>query len=170
MQARSANLDTYGETPLVSFAKIISGLPISEKDTFVDLGCGRGELCFWVASFYPCKVVGVDIVPNYIYTCRHIVRQTEIKQLDFVCADFMQPDILKGTIFYFYAICLPDHLIAKMARRFLQLQTKVTIITPSFQLNDYLPKNKLQAQFKLISEVEVSMPWGRCMVYIQTNI
>lgn len=53
---RKLKLKDFGDVE----TKMSELLPLKETDTIVDLGCGTGQLSFYLALKYKCKVIGID--------------------------------------------------------------------------------------------------------------
>src|SRR5262245_46123073 len=63
---------TFGETPLTTLEEIAHRCQISNRDTVLELGCGRGRTCFWLARFVGCRAIGIDIVPTFIERAQRV--------------------------------------------------------------------------------------------------
>eukprot|EP00276_Gloeochaete_wittrockiana_P006002 CAMPEP_0184648310 /NCGR_PEP_ID=MMETSP0308-20130426/5399_1 /TAXON_ID=38269 /ORGANISM="Gloeochaete witrockiana, Strain SAG 46.84" /LENGTH=526 /DNA_ID=CAMNT_0027080033 /DNA_START=115 /DNA_END=1695 /DNA_ORIENTATION=- len=55
--------ETYGETQAWVFDKMMNDgdFPISSSDSFLDLGCGFGNICFQIAATVGCKCYGMEV-------------------------------------------------------------------------------------------------------------
>ena len=47
--------------------------PIAKNKIFLDLGCGMGEFSFELASYFPKKIIAVDISKNAIQEINKII-------------------------------------------------------------------------------------------------
>jgi SAM-dependent methyltransferase len=91
---------TYGETPLTTWEQIAKKAGIGPEDVLLDLGCGRGRICFWSASVLGCRAIGVDRVPRFIRTARLF----DSKRVRFVCSEIEDAPFEEATIVYYYAL------------------------------------------------------------------
>lgn len=153
----------YGETPLTSLEIIAKKSGITSTDVVFELGCGRGRGCFWLNSFYGCKVVGIDFVPLFIQKANKVKDRYQVKGVEFRCEDMLKADFSEGTIFYLYGTCLDEDFIKKLIKKFEKLPKGTKIITVSYPLSDYARDGR----FTLIKQFPVPFTWGEGLVYLQ---
>jgi 2-polyprenyl-3-methyl-5-hydroxy-6-metoxy-1,4-benzoquinol methylase len=55
-----------GSSPKVIIDLILKHIPVSEKTRVLDLACGKGAVSIQVARALGCKVMGIDIIPEFI--------------------------------------------------------------------------------------------------------
>lgn len=158
-----SDVHRYGETPLTTFDYIVKASGITNKDTFYELGCGRGRTCFWIHSFVGCKVIGIDYIPEFIARAQKIVNKYHLKNLEFKCNDITKENYNDATVIYLYGTCLEDHEIENLIQRLKSLPKGVKIITVSFALNEY----DLSHSFEIIKCFPATFTWGQGDVYIQ---
>lgn len=156
---------TYGETPLTSFEKIAKEARITPQDTVYELGCGRGRTCFWLKSFIDSKVVGVDIVPEFIVRAQRIQRKLGIEGIEFRPEDFLKTDLKNASVIYLYGTCLEDHTIKQLIKHFKNLAPGTRIITVSYSLSDYTD----EPLFETMKRFPARFTWGEGDVYIQVK-
>ena len=78
------NVFTYGADRYWKW-KIIQKVPSSEK--ILDLACGTGILTFKLAKKYPdSKIVGVDMMEEYVILAQRKKGKIKLKNLQFICA------------------------------------------------------------------------------------
>ena len=103
----------YGETPYHTLQKAIDCIQFKtntlDQYQFLDLGCGKGKLVFYVALAYQLPSIGVDVIPTFIAKAR----QKQVPLCDFIQADFTtlkdEVDWSIPTIVYTAGTCfLPD--------------------------------------------------------------
>jgi SAM-dependent methyltransferase len=84
--------------------KIIRSLKLTPDDVFVDVGCGKGRVVFFVARQRLKKVIGIDVDPAMIGGAMKNLRRYRGGRtpVEFVRADVLQYDLSEGTIFYFF--------------------------------------------------------------------
>ena len=64
---------------------------LSEKDTFVDLGCGDGRLCLAAAAYFGCRAIGVEIEQEFADKSRKAAEELKLDQLvTVVCGDVLE--------------------------------------------------------------------------------
>ena len=154
---------TYGETPLTTFEKIAKEARITAHDTIYELGCGRGRICFWLKSFLGCKVVGVEIIPDFIVRAQRIQRKLGIKDIEFRTEDFLKTDFKNASVIYLYGTCLEDETIRQLIKQFKKLAPGTRIITVSYALSDYTD----EPLFETMKRFPARFTWGEGDVYIQ---
>lgn len=163
MHQRKSEEYTYGETPITTFHQIVNQAKISSKDNFYELGCGRGRLCFWLSQFIGCKVVGVDIVADFILRANRIKNKLAISKIEFKNENFLTTDLKDATVIYLYGTCLEDETIKKLIERFKTLPLGTKIITVSYPLADYTH----EPLFEIMKRFPAKFSWGKGDVYIQ---
>lgn len=154
---------TYGETPLTSFEKISQEARLTPQDTLYELGCGRGRVCFWLNSFVGCRVIGIEIVPDFILRAKRIQRKLDLKNIEFRTEDFLRSDFKNATVIYLYGTCLENHTIKQLIDHFKKLPRGTRIITVSYSLSDYTD----EPLFETMKRFPVRFTWGEGDVYIQ---
>lgn len=156
---------TYGETPLTTFEQIAKEARISPQDTVYELGCGRGRVCFWLRSFVGCKVVGVEIVPDFVVRAKRIQRKLGVEGVEFKTEDFLKTDFKNASVIYLYGTCLEDNTIKELIKHFKGLAQGTRIITVSYSLSDYTD----QPLFETMKKFPARFTWGEGDVYIQAK-
>lgn len=159
-------LHVYGETPLTSMEYIVKQCKITEKDTVIELGCGRGRACFWLHSFIHCKVIGIEYIPVFMRIANRIKTRYHLENIDFLCEDFLKSKLSAATILYLYGSTYEDEFIEQLVQKIEKLPKGVKIISVSYPLSDYIALKS----FKLISVFPVSFTWGEADVYYQERI
>ncbi len=61
---------------------------IGPGERVLDAGCGLGNACFWLAEHRRAVVTGVNIVESQIIDCQYFKKENNIRNVDFVRADF----------------------------------------------------------------------------------
>jgi SAM-dependent methyltransferase len=153
----------YGETPLPLMEKILNKFPLSNRDVLLDLGCGRGKLCFWVACRCPCQVIGMDINSTFINKAKSIARQLELVNLTFIEQDIFSDNLPASTHIYLYGSAYADDVLLKLAVTLAKRPTFTTIFSVSFSLNDYCETPR----FETVAVLSARFLWGETEVYIQ---
>ena len=153
----------YGETPPATMDKIAKECGISSHDTVIELGCGRGRTCFWLASILKAKVIGIDFVPEFIENAEKVRKKYKIENLKLKCADFLKEDFKKGTVVYLHGTSMTDGEITLLADKLTRMKKGTRVITVSFPLTDYPLKEK----WDLKKQFQANFTWGSTDVYLQ---
>ena len=157
---RKNNIHVYGETPLSILHEALILAQIDKKDCFVDLGCGRGRLALFVASYYGVKSIGIDYIASFIEKANKLSSALSISSY-FICQDFLHYPLPKeGTLFYFYSLCYEEQEIKRFMQELESLSPGTRVITVSFPLSDY------SCAFSILTSFERSYPFGKTMIYI----
>lgn len=151
----------YGETPLTTLDYIVRECGVSDKDTVFELGCGRGRTCFWLNKFIGCKVVGIEVIPEFVECANKIKNRYRIDGVSFRNEDMAATDLNGATCIYLYGTCLEDQFIKKLIQKLSLLPAGTKIITISYPLTDY------GAQFEVMKCFPAQFTWGRGDVYLQ---
>ncbi len=157
----------YGETALFILETLATKCPITSKDLFFELGCGRARSCFWLALFTGCQVVGVEKVPAFIHKAQKIKAKFGLTSVEFRCEDFFSTDLSGGTIYYLYQTCLSEEEIAALIKRLIELPTTAKIVTVSYALNEF---DRGKNQFVTVDQFEANFLWGKAQIFIQQRV
>ena len=152
----------YGETPLTSFHTLATECEITEDDTLIELGCGRGLGMFWLNTFIGCHVIGVDVVPLFIMKGKHITRLLNNKEVAFCNDSFLNTDYSGVTTVYFYGTGFDEKIIESLISTLATLPTGTKIITVSYPLTDYTD-NPI---FTTIKSFPITFAWGQTDAYL----
>jgi SAM-dependent methyltransferase len=149
----------YGEIPYFSFEKALELIPIKTTDTFMDLGCGKGKLVFYMNNIFKIKSIGVDLVPMYIKYAASLSKRLKLKNIQFENKNILNCDLSQGTIFLITWTCFSDQsrksLIEKMQKEISPGSHIITTFNPIEENN-----------FKLIKYIRVPFSWGKGYLYI----
>ncbi len=156
----------YGETHLTTFFKIAKRAKISASDVVIEMGCGRGRGVFFLEAFFGCRVIGVDMVNEFISKATRIKEQYKKENVLFFCGDMMTFDLSKASLLYIYGTCLSDLEIHKIIGRILSSPNPMKIITVSYPLQEYSSSDN----FSIVDHFEASYPWGKTDIYIQEKL
>jgi hypothetical protein len=164
-QKGEAQIDAYGETPLLALLEIAKECELQSNDVLIELGCGRGRGVFFLSYCIGCRVIGIDWVPFFIHTANAISESTYPRlPVSFQCADMQQADLTEATAIYLYGTCLSDEAILDLIERFKKLPPKTKIITVSYPLAEYSP------HFRTLKQFSVTFPWGEGDVFLNGGI
>ncbi len=154
MQKRGEKeIHAYGETPLVVWKKIAELAKIGPDDLFLDLGCGRGKLCFWIASEIGCRTRGVDFVPAFVRRGSFLARLFRLSHLEFKESALSDIALTEASVIYLYTFHPEEERLD-----FSELASGTRVITVSEKL--------AEPNFELTATVPVQFPWGETEVFI----
>ncbi len=154
---------TYGETPLTTLEKIVDACQIGPKDHVIELGCGRGRVCYWLHHIKGCTVKGIDYIPEFIEKANLVRKKFHVKGVSFECCDLLEADLEGATVIYLYGTCLEDEYIRKLAEKFKTLPSGAKIVTVSYPLTDYAA----DVDFEIMKRFPLEFTWGSADVYLQ---
>jgi predicted RNA methylase len=94
----------YSPTYYSILRKIFDNLHLEPNDVFIDLGCGKGRVCFFAAGKNIKKVIGIDLDEAMLDIARNNLRNLKIKHVpvEFIRADAATFDPKEGTVFFMY--------------------------------------------------------------------
>lgn len=144
----------YGETPLSLWKEIAELAEITRDDLFMDLGCGRGKLCFWTTCWIGCRTIGVDCVPAFIRRASFLARLLGFSRLQFMQGAIGQIPLRDATVLYLYTFHPDEEL--------LDIPPSTRVITVSEPLVD--------PRFRVTASAQVSFPWGKTEVFIHHGL
>lgn len=165
-EKNAPEIHCFGETPLVTLARICRRVGIDSKDEFLEVGAATGRNCFWLAASVGCQAVGLEQIPDFVHRAESVASRARCAdKVRFVCGDM--GEMLPGnpSIIYLYGSNLEEALIQRFASRCAELSVGVTVITVSYPLTDYL-----QEAFKVIDVFPAAFTWGVATVYVQKVI
>lgn len=145
---------SYGETPITTFAELAKAAGLAKEDVFVDLGSGRGKLCFWASLWIGCEARGVEQAPGLVRQSRWLARVFGIP----VCFDqgmMEAADLSQATVVYLYTMEWDETLLLKM-------QPGARLITVGSPV-------ELEG-FSVVKTVEARYPWGVTDAFIQQRV
>ena len=81
--------------------RMVEYLNLREKDVFVDMGCGKGRVVFFVALQKIKKVIGVEINKYLIDIAKDNLKKLKLNNspINFVHVDAANFDVREGTVF-----------------------------------------------------------------------
>lgn len=147
------NIHMYGETPLSVWKEIAQLADLGPGDTFIDLGCGRGKLCFWSATWIGCRTIGVDWVSPFIRRGSFLARLQGLSRLQFFERSLSKAELQGATVLYLYTFHPEEES--------LDLPKGCRVITVSEPLSHPF--------FRILASKTVSFPWGEAEVFVQSR-
>lgn len=102
----SPNIDNHGYQPTFygRLEKMVKYLTLTPEDVFIDLGCGKGRVVFFVAMQKLKKVIGVELDRDIFIIAQKNLRNLKINKtfIELINSDAATFDIREGTIFFFF--------------------------------------------------------------------
>ncbi|NNM43721.1 MAG: methyltransferase domain-containing protein [Chlamydiae bacterium] len=163
LQKGESDIHVYGETYLSTIYKVAKRIGISANDYIVEMGCGRGRASLFLASYFGCKVHGVDWIKAFTQNASQVAICNSLSSATFSCNDMLEEDLSFATVIYLYGTCLDDSTILTLISKFSTLPKGTKIITVSYSLLEYSEK----PIFLLKDHFTARYPWGRTEIFIQ---
>lgn len=145
---------SYGETPITTFAQLAKVAGLAKEDVFVDLGSGRGKLCFWASLWIGCESRGVEQVPGLVRQSKWLAKAFRIP-VRFDHGKMETVDLSHATVVYLYTMEWDETLL-------LEMQQGARLITVGSPVD-------LEG-FAVLKTVAVRYPWGVAEVFIQQRV
>lgn len=149
----------YGETPLRTMYKIAHTAGITDKDHFVELGCGRGRTCFFMSHYFRARVTGIEQIPLFVNKAVRVAIRHSLLEPKFVVGDFLKTDLSDATVIYLYGTCLPDRVVQELCKKIPQHCKTISV---SYPLSDY------DDRFRILKKIKAQYPWGQTEVFIES--
>ena len=126
-------MGNLGTSVLAEAIKFNSGIKV------LDLGCGIGGACRFIADKYDCEVTGIDITPEYIETAQLISDKVGIKNVTFEQASAMDLPFEKNT----FDVIWTQHVQMNIEDKSSFINEAARVLKPSGKLAyfDILSKN-----------------------------
>jgi SAM-dependent methyltransferase len=98
------DLCDYHPSPYGKIKEILGYLRLGPDDVFVDLGCGKGRVIFFVAQEKIKKVIGVEVDKNLVEITKENYRNLKLSRapVEIVEADAATYIPNEGTVFFMY--------------------------------------------------------------------
>lgn len=157
------NLYQYGETPLTTFEKVVKTCALRPEDKIFELGAGRGRVSFWLACVFGCDVIAIEQIPTFVKKGESLIEKFEVKNLKWICGDFLEEELSSATVLFLYGSTLSDQKIHRLLEKCEELKSGTKIITVSFSLSEYDDVGIIQP----MKQFKASFPWGEASVYLQ---
>lgn len=84
--------------------RMVDYLRLGEKDVFVDIGCGKGRVVFFVALQKLNKVIGLEVDKDLIDIGRKNLKNLKLSNspIELIHADATNFDLREGTVFFMF--------------------------------------------------------------------
>jgi SAM-dependent methyltransferase len=155
-------LYTYGETSWLTFAEVLKTLAVTSQDRFIDLGCGHGQLLFWVHLLHRIPVQGVEITPAFVTAGQRIAQHLQLPQVTFVAGDLLTIDLSTWTVAYMTCTCFDDDYMAQLASHVEAMPTGARIATVTRPL--------VSPHFQRVCRLPGRFNWGADEVWVYRRL
>lgn len=94
----------YDPTPYALLEKIVNYLKLGQNDVFIDFGCGKGRVVFFIAMQNLKKVIGIELDKDLADTANKNLNNLRINNtpIEIINADVSTFKIKEGTVFFMY--------------------------------------------------------------------
>ena len=125
---------------------------IGPDSRVLDLGCGLGGPCRFLAAEYGARVTGVDLTPEFCETATMLTEHTELTHLvDFHCADAADTGLEASS----YDIVWTQHMSMNVADKDALYAEVARLLRPGGRLAAY------EILSDCVDEIELPVPWAR---------
>lgn len=120
---------------------LLSGMTITPATRILEIGCGTGEVSYWMAEQTPAQVLGTDLCVPFIEDAK---KKYQLPNLEYAVVDFNTPGSFSGQTFdYIVGNGILHHLYHNLdeaslsMRRLLKERGKIIFLEPNFY-NPYI--------------------------------
>jgi len=93
----------YEPTPYSVLERLAESGYISEEDSLIDYGCGKGRVGFFIQDQIGCRVTGVEYDEKiYTQAMENLEQYTKWKKIDFVCQSAETYELNGENSFFFF--------------------------------------------------------------------
>lgn len=140
----------YGETSLLTWENILSSLVLERYHHFLDLGCGMGQLVFFMQCVHHIEATGIDFCTPFIEKAKSL----QVENTHFLCAGIGSISLEAYDLIYFNGICIDEHSLHSFERQLDTLKRHSMLISVGMAVGD-LPVVKKQIHRYLWGDMEV---------------
>ena len=131
----------YGETPLATLASVARRLQLGPDDRLVELGCGTGRNCLWLADRYDCQILGVEQIPVYVDFAQRLARRhMPGRPVTFVCADMFSLDLSGYSCVYVDCTAMSTSCIRRLALLCAGLPNGARLVSVNAAMAEWMPE------------------------------
>ncbi|MGL5804747.1 MAG: class I SAM-dependent methyltransferase [Xenococcaceae cyanobacterium] len=113
-------------------SQVLDNLNITERDSIVDLGSGKGSALIWFARYPFGKIAGVELSSEFLETARTNFQKLGIKNIDLFCLDAGNFDKLDDYNYIYMSNPFPeivvDEVIQNLKKSLIKKPRLFTII------------------------------------------
>lgn len=160
-----AHYHRYEPTPYEGLDQLFESCEVGREDGFVDVGCGKGRVAFYVHDRFGASATGIEMNPAFYEIClQNKVSYTKRKKrqrgfIDFQCLMAQDYEVKKeDTVFYFFnpfSIQIFITFVQRILVSAEQFPRCLTIIL-YYPADDYLFYLQNETAFEWMDEVKLS--------------
>lgn len=124
---------SYGETPTVTFARILEICALKPGARFVDLGAGRGVLVL-AASMMGYSATGLEIVADYVSRASEAARRLGV-EVDLREQDILNGEWPEGDLYLLNSTAFPQDMRIALLARLKNLSPNSLVVTYDWTLD-----------------------------------
>ncbi len=106
---------------LISLARMMRALDIGDDDTFLDLGCGKGQVLFVAAHFRFGRVIGIDLCKDLVSVARRNMdpgrHRFKAGKVDLVVGDAAEYQVPADVNVCYLYNSFPRHVLERVMAR-----------------------------------------------------
>lgn len=152
LKRQDPNPYLYGETPLTTLAALTKRFQISESDTLLELGAGRGRGALFFAEWVGCRVIAIEQVPAFVQRARALPSE----RLSVLEGDYFHFPLPPATVVYLYGSHLSEQEAFRLSDALQQMPIGAKIVSVSAPLPGFPSVDQMTGRF----------PWGRATIYL----
>ncbi|MBP2079545.1 SAM-dependent methyltransferase [Oceanobacillus polygoni] len=179
----SIQYNPYEPTPYHALETLFKHYVVSEQDQFVDYGCGKGRLNFYIHHFYRSSVKGIEMDENFyqdsIVNLRNYLQHTNSGKdtIEFICclAEEYVIDPHDNRFYFFnpFSVQIFQKVINRILRSIEESNREVELIL-YYAHEDYVYFLEDKTIFELEQEIRLpglyeTNPYERFLVYRAGN-
>jgi SAM-dependent methyltransferase len=160
-----AHYHRYEPTPYAGLDKLFARCELDAGDGFVDVGCGKGRVAFYVHNRFQTSVTGIEMNPAFFDVCLQNKigymkkRKRQRGFIDFQCMTAQNYEVkAEDTVFYFFnpfSVQIFMKVIQRILASVEQSPRKVTIIL-YYPSDEYVYFLQNQTVFDWVDEVRLN--------------
>ncbi|MGH8704065.1 MAG: SAM-dependent methyltransferase [Burkholderiales bacterium] len=122
---------------------------VKKGDVLYDLGSGDGRIAITAARKYGVRAIGIDIDPERIKEAVDNARKAGVTKLvEFRLEDLFDSNFREATVVTLYL--LPDLNLKLRPRLLAELKPGTRIVSHAFDMGDWKPEKKLEANGRIV--------------------
>ena len=140
----------YGETPALSFLKILDTLQLPAGSQIVDLGSGRGVPCLTAAAARGYKALGLEYFAVYTERAQRVAERHGWPA-QFVSGNFLRRPLPPAQLYFISATAFPEELRQQLLELLQQVPAGSWVVCQDWVL---------EAPFELDRMQQLPVSWG----------
>lgn len=140
-------------TPYRAIKELFNRFKLTENDTFVDFGSGKGRVCFYINKYFDCNIKGIEAKPltfdDALYNLDNYIknRKDYNDKINFIFTTAENYPIEKeDNVFYFFnpfSIIIFKQVLSNILKSFKKHQRELTLILfyPMEDFRDFIEQN-----------------------------